>query len=139
MKFMNVSDLILLGFFYINLCHIQLMPLPERSVYLIRVHNIPNQLVLIDKHNFLSFFVITNVFINLHHNNNVKCTILLFQVFLICIIIQEKSILQANKIKRQCNNFMHSRRGLPVYVFQSICLIKLVIPMIWHIECLLVV
>lgn len=69
------------------------MPLPERSVYLIRVHNIPNQSVLIDKHNFLSFFlVITNVFINLHHNNNVKCTILLFQVFLICIIIQEKSI-----------------------------------------------
>lgn len=68
------------------------MPLPERSVYLIRVHNIPNQLVLIDKHNFLSFFVITNVFINLHHNNNVKCTLPLFQVFLICIIIQEKSI-----------------------------------------------
>lgn len=70
------------------------MPIPERSVYLIRVHNIPNQLVLIDKHNFLfvCFFVITNVFINLHHNNNVKCTILLFQVFLICIIIQEKSI-----------------------------------------------
>lgn len=66
------------------------MPLPERSVYLIRVHNIPNQLVLIDKHNFLSFFVITNVFINLH--NDVKCTIPLFQVFLICIIIQEKSI-----------------------------------------------
>lgn len=71
------------------------MPLPERSVYLIRVHNIPNQSVLIDKHNFLSFFfflVITNVFINLHHNNNVKCTIPLFKVFLICIIIQEKSI-----------------------------------------------
>lgn len=62
------------------------MPLPERSVYLIRVHNIPNQLVLIDKHNFLSFFfVITNGFINLHHNSNVKCTIPLFQVFLICI------------------------------------------------------
>lgn len=90
MKFMNVSDLILLGFFI--LIYATFSSLPERSVYLIRVHNIPNQLVLIDKHNFLSFFVIANVFINLHHNNNVKCTIPLFQVFLICIIIQEKSI-----------------------------------------------
>lgn len=90
MKFMNVSDLILLVFFI--LIYATFSSLPERSVYLIRVHNIPNQLVLIDKHNFLSFFVIANVFINLHHNNNVKCTIPLFQVFLICIIIQEKSI-----------------------------------------------